>query len=713
MAGQKLTGGAGVEQASIFTTAVIQPGAQRLVLVFVGSARPGLFASAPSIPTVNGVGLAWQQVNTSASGDRRLTCFRAMGQPVSGPLIIDFAGEAQDHCAWTVVEYDGVDTTGVGGAAAIAQSKPATAATAGASVALAPSTDPSRNPTVAAVMLALADRPSKPVTPGAGFTEIDEQGVTHTPFGKSTTLQVQDSAISNGTILWTWSGAENSASIAIELKAAPVVVTTPPPPGTTPTDPVEALVRRFEPVLTFHPDEQFFPVDAKRFVESAALWSANWITDDKATWSGVPGDPFPRQPLVTGGSLAAVSGESGKYLDDPALQPSAPTVELFLELGGWKDLNEAHVGEVSADSANLYADRSEIARRYREDLEPSRFWYHAEIFDLTRLSILAAGVGGIPEVAKAFASYREPTLLCYYFFFPAHVQSVGQDSCTNIEAKEVSCHAGDWQCMALLLDGDNSGKPESYTPKFFGHTGLPTGDGRPSDTHGRSVTAMHVEAWKTGGEAPLMLTTVGDHPHLYVAAGTHSLYTTPGTHEVNPYWEYSKPLNCGRIDGTDIELLDSGVTEAFETLLIKALAAGLFGAFGLGLIAGWIEAIANLPDLPEPTPPDPIPPDSTAIGPTGTTARPAGLDVPGIAGTFQDWRVARDLSVGGRTYDFVVDRDTQGFWPHDDGVRGYRGNWGQPVSPGAFRRGGRPFPPFWQMFLTAVEYGVTTKQLTI
>ncbi len=30
-----------------------------------------------------------------------------------------------------------------------------------------------------------------------------------------------------------------------------------------------ALARRFEPVLHFHPQERFFPCDAKRYVESA------------------------------------------------------------------------------------------------------------------------------------------------------------------------------------------------------------------------------------------------------------------------------------------------------------------------------------------------------------------------------------------------------------------------------------------------------------
>ena len=45
---------------------------------------------------------------------------------------------------------------------------------------------------------------------------------------------------------------------------------------------------------------------------------------------------------------------------------------------------------------------------------------------------------------------KEVALLNYYFFFPAHEEGP-IPGCTNVEAKEFGCFAGDWVCMALLL----------------------------------------------------------------------------------------------------------------------------------------------------------------------------------------------------------------------------------------------------------------------
>ena len=75
-----------------------------------------------------------------------------------------------------------------------------------------------------------------------------------------------------------------------------------------------ALIRRFEPVLYFHMRERFFPSDAKRYVEHAALWASRMAFDDKNNWGGMPGDAFPRQPMVPAGTLAAAAGEAGDYL---------------------------------------------------------------------------------------------------------------------------------------------------------------------------------------------------------------------------------------------------------------------------------------------------------------------------------------------------------------------------------------------------------------
>ena len=184
-------------------------------------------------------------------------------------------------------------------------------------------------------------------------------------------------------------------------------------------DPDEPLIRRFEPVLFFHPQESAFPVDAKRYVEHAALWASSSPFDDKNNWGGMPGDPFPRQPMVPAGNLAAVPAETGDYLGKPQFLLDGERDERFLELGGWKDKNGTHEPGVTATTTNVYADRDEIGHRYQNEtaLRASRFWYHAELYDTDRLIRLARQVSA-PDLGKIVGRLRDPLLLCYYLFFP-------------------------------------------------------------------------------------------------------------------------------------------------------------------------------------------------------------------------------------------------------------------------------------------------------
>jgi len=64
------------------------------------------------------------------------------------------------------------------------------------------------------------------------------------------------------------------------------------------------------------------------------------------------------------------------------------------------------------------------------------------------------------------------------------------------------------------------------------------------------------------------------------------------------------------------------------------------------------------------------------------------------------------LKLNGRTYDFRVDRATQGWWPSEDGEAGFRGRWGQQVTSDYLpRRSGPKFPDYARMFLMALAYG--------
>ena len=532
-----LTTGSSLEVLPQYTTGDIQPTASALVLAFVANARDvGTPANKTlATPEVSGNGLTWQRVTTVATpdGNRRLSCFRALGAaPTSSAAVISFGDQRQGACAWSIIEYSDVDVSGSNGAGAIAQSLSAADKGRGLTATLTPS-DSEHGRTVGAVMLepTLATQPH-PVSAGTGFSEIHEQTVTSsTALTTGMTLQTQDSTSSASTIAWTWEDNLQAAALVVEIRGQ-----RPSTGGTTPpiSDPTEALIRRFEPVLHLHPDESFFPVNAKEYVESAALWAAKAPFDNKTTWGTAP--------LVKAGQLTTSPPPApGEFLGNPDLLGADDANERFLELGGWKDQNQNHEENVGAATTNLYADRKKIVDIYNAELVNSKFWYHAELFDTAHLTRLAGTVSA-PALAGTLGNFKNPALLCYYLFYPAHEESVAQDRCPNVEAKEVACHAGDWHCIALLLEGDGTTSSDKYLPRFFGITGsrpTPATDGgkyRPYAFDAEGRTTMKVEAWRSGSpSAPVQPDVVGDHPRFYVARGSHSMYATPGEHEVSPF----------------------------------------------------------------------------------------------------------------------------------------------------------------------------------
>lgn len=720
MACKKLTSSNSVEDASSYQTASVKPDANALVLLFVTHSTPIFVVGAPTTPTVSGNGLVWLRVQTVTFGgqnDRRLTCFRAMGTaPAEGAVTMDFGGQNQDYCAWSLFEYTDVDIDG-SGAAAVAQSSVAAGTGATLTVALTPSADSARNVSVGALALELVAEPDRPVSSGAGFTEIDQMNPDQL-FGKGTSLQTQDASPAVSGVSWTWTGAENAAAIALEVKAVPTG-TTPPPPLTTD----EALIKRFEPVLFFHPDEKFFPVDAKRFIEQAALWTSREPFDDKATWGGAPGDPFPRRPQVAAGKLAAAPNEGDDYRFGETFGKGQDN--RFLELGGWKDTNGVPEAGVTESSENVYTDRDSIADLYNNELEASRFWYHAEVFAKTRLEQIAQSDNNLKKILGQLGEH--PRLVCYYLFFPAHEQSVGRERCTGVAANEVACHAGDWQCIAVMLKGDGADTAEGFTPKFLGLTGsrraaVVQEDGsvvfRPYQFDDEDRTAITVEAWRPGQPA-----TVDGHPRVYVARGTHSLYTKPGEHQVDPFSVNKEPRQCGTLDGPgppeppppdrDFPL------DTVAAIVAKIAAAGLANVFAVGFVAAVLEFFWEYPYAPfgaTPPPVDPPDPDQApAAAGAGKTVRPRDLTVPDAGEDVVDWRSQRSLVLEGRTYSSVVERGPkQPWWPGDDNEQGFWGRWGQHVTTdGLGRRAGPRFPNYAAMFLGALADGDTRQQLEL
>jgi hypothetical protein len=728
-----LVTGSSVNDQAQYTTTAIQPTGGALILAFVSNVRRALTSGTLATPTLSSPGLTWELVDSVLTEDneRRLSCLRARGPaPARGAAVIGFADQIQEMCAWSVVEYTDIDVSGLNGSGAIGFSKPAKATGTRLDATFTPA-NAARDRTIAAIMLQPPDGQARPVTPGSGFVAIHEQTPAQL-LGKALTLQTQDAAPGVTTVGWTWTGNQNAAALIVGIKA--VRVDGPKKTG----NPTIDLGRQYEPILHLHPTESFAPVNAKRYVEAAALWAATRPFDDKTNWGTTP--------LVKVGQLTAVQNEPGDYLGKPDHIVADATHERFLEVGGWKNRDEASEPSVTGASTNPYVDRTEILRRYGTDLADSKFWYHVELFDTARLKALAAKVaGGFDLTATLTRNFANPILLCYYFFYPAHEQSIGEDACANIEAKEFASHAGDWHCFALLLDGQGPPSPDAYTPLFFGVTGsrpAPDVTGgketfRPHAFDSEGRVTLKVEPWRKGSASTAVQPDVVDgHPQFYVARGSHSMYTTPGEHEVSPFEDSKVPAGCGKFDSPsaippppppdpppapdDSTIFDNG----WVMILVK-MCAGFLNPVGvvIGLVAGIIEGIPKITTpfgagSSAPGPPPAFDPPNADAAPTapgqGITVRPEGLAIPGITENLFNWEADQGVqSPAGRTYDFVVDRTTQVWWPSDDGTKGFRGRWGQRVASDPVpHRAGVKFPEFWKMMLTALEQGFGEGTLT-
>jgi hypothetical protein len=715
MARTKLTSGLGADDVTAYATASVTVGANSMVLAFVTSGRAGFAGTAPSPPTITLGAQPMTQVNSVANGDRRLSCFQFMAtQAVSDTLAIDFNGEQQDYCAWSVFAYDGVDT-----ASPVGQSSTTTGANSNTLTVNLPGAP--QNASAAAIIMDAAVT----VDPAAGLSEVDEVVIDQLFLGRDATLETADAPQLIGDPSWTWSAPANSAALAVEIKLASSG-------GSTAAHPDEPLIRRFEPVLFLHDDEKFMPSDPKRFIEKANLWTTGTPPYDNATWGVGPtsGGVFPRTPRAT--EVAARPGEPGL---DLATLTITERRSSFLELGGWNDEQLNHESAVTTVTQNRYSDRGAIQVLYEGELKDSQLWYHAEVFDAARLSTLA-GARPAPNLRPVLDQLTDPILLCYYLFFPAHEQTV---ECTSTPGAEVSSHAGDWQCVAILLQRDPSGDAALHQPRYLGLTGSrPSGDvAYAFDDDERTV--MKVAPWSTGGPGVTAVpqTTVNGrrlHPHVYVSLGSHSLYPTPGAHDTDPYLDSAVPHDCGGSDSVSITPpppVDPGESNdpsdegdvgdwlfGISVFLLKTIGGvsggGALGIAAPGLVGGmltgakeWIDGVSPPfavvgPETPSADTPTP---DTGPTSGTGKTITPVGLVVPEAGPTVLAWQVQQGKKdeATGRVYDYVVDRDQDVWLPHDDGERGYRGRWGQRVTNDTLpRRAGPRFPDYPTMFLTAL-----------
>jgi hypothetical protein len=190
-----------------YDTASITPSANKLILVSVLSRAS---SGNTDKPTLSGNGLTYVEVVSYVVSDNsnRVTIFRAMGSsPTTGAITIDFDGQTQIYCHWSVNEFTGTDTSGTNGSGAIVQSAGNTnsSTNTGLTVTLS-SFESDTNAVYGSV------RAGKAITAGSGFTALSETTV-------DSRFQTQWKDSEDTTVDWSWSSSgAYTVGCAVEIK---------------------------------------------------------------------------------------------------------------------------------------------------------------------------------------------------------------------------------------------------------------------------------------------------------------------------------------------------------------------------------------------------------------------------------------------------------------------------------------------------------------
>lgn len=485
-----------------------------------------------------------------------------------------------------------------------------------------------------------------------------------------------------------------------------------------------ALAKRFEPILLFHPDEKFFPIDPKFYLERSALWRSKphlrsfypgGSTAEKQDWGEQPSG-FPRKPQLVKGEMAVLKDEltTGKrWLGEVdglgtspfLIVPESTTERLlnedrFLQLTGWEPFVDAP-GEVTATSNNRHPTLD--ANLYSAALQGGRSWYYAEYLTneqlLTQFDHRAPNGPDLVWAVINNPRLNAPRLLIYHFFYALHEEPLRGCEAAG-EGLTFATFAGEWSSVAILIDS-------SDTPLFIGLTSRNVGDPTSIPEEDNRV-GMLVHSWSK-------VDLVGDHPKIFVSLGTHGNYLNPGPQDLVPFTPGDLDLSqgtCAQIETLD-DVISGGeeITTPGEGPAVSwgVVAGGLAVNLLLGMILALIDAFSagSFSSVTPAIDPNRKPQDETGGGPLGfgLILQPAGVFVreKSAALRIEDWSTKMPADNDNPRYDFIVDRDAQLWWPPRGVSRGYAGRWGPRVTNDPKdRRSGMRCPPFALMALKGI-----------
>lgn len=468
-----------------------------------------------------------------------------------------------------------------------------------------------------------------------------------------------------------------------------------------------AMAKRFEPILLLHPDEKFFPIDPKFYLERCALWRSEPPANNKQQWGEPPPTAFPRKPQLRKGQIAALQAEAGNGKswigetngagDSDFLVIEEPPSERpldedrFLQLAGWEPFLPANEVTATSENRNPTLD----VATYNAALQGGKPWYYAEyLTNQELLRLVRRKRDDLFEVVNDVQRLSRPSLLVYHFFYALHEEALR--GCEDAGGGgEFATFAGEWTSIGILINS-------AGTPLFIGLTSRNVGDPTSIPTQENRLS-ISVEPWKAADR-------VGDHPKIFVSRGTHGNYLTPGPHPLKPFTPGDIDLNqgtCAEIEKLD-DVIPGGESTPFPgedpdigILLLKAIPTLGIGLFWAAAEGAW----GSFGGFTEAMEPNRAPQDETGGPLFGLILKPVGAIVSEQASAqrTEEWQTEDPAPNQNPRYDFIVDRTTQLWWVPREGSRGYAGRWGPRVTNDIkARRSGMRCPDFALLFLEGI-----------
>jgi hypothetical protein len=258
-----------------------------------------------------------------------------------------------------------------------------------------------------------------------------------------------------------------------------------------------ALLRRFEPVIRSTKGDKFYPMDVEPYVRACSLWVQRPGEEAKCI---VPGgklslDSLAQQPMDEAGAVHFL-----KFTDEDDLRPYARGRRLFLRRA---------------------MDRKESRRAFRAGRgRLARVGYFSRFVDaLYSIALLARGRVPGESAAAASVAYERVmterehyryhgrvlrqggwTVLQYWLFYPFNDWRSGFFGAND--------HEADWEKVFVYLSESEEGE---VSPEWVGYAA----HNYTGDNLRRRWDDPEVEK-------------VGEHPVIYVGAGSHASYYAPG-----------------------------------------------------------------------------------------------------------------------------------------------------------------------------------------